>query len=367
MKIAYVNLHWPRTLESGVGKKISTQLACWETEGNEVKLFMHMHENRSGQALLNGEYFEYRYSRSIKDFLSVELSRSRALSRLIDSVRQYKPDIIYFRNSMYAYPLQRIFGIAPVAIEIASNDVFEHRELGFPYYLYNRLTRGISLSRSSGMVFLSRELSRSPHYAKFGKPFAVIGDGVPLDDIPVLPAPNNRIPILAFIGSPGKIWHGVDKLVDLARHCPDIRVHVIGYKKSETDDPAPENLRFLGYLNEDEYYEKLGEADAAISSLALHRIHIQEMSPLKTRECVAMGIPTILPYTDTDLQSTGIAEILEIGNNERNVITSAELIRDFAHRMRGKRISRGQIKNLIGSSTKEIQRLSFFKEILGQH
>ncbi|MBM3138220.1 MAG: glycosyltransferase family 4 protein [Chloroflexi bacterium] len=366
MKIACVNLHWPRTLESGVGKKIDNQLSLWRENGNEVKLFMHMHNEKSDQTLLDGDYFEYENNDSIKELLSTEISRSRAMKKLIDSVRIYQPDIIYFRNSMFVYPLHDIFSIAPVILEIISIDVFEHRLLGFPYSLYNRITRGICLSRASGMVFVSREVSRSPYFTKFNKPQCVIGDGVPLDRIPEIKAPNNQIPIISFVGSPGKIWHGVDKLLDLAKLCPDIRVHVIGYDRSEVVATIPDNLIFLGYLKGDAYSAALARSDVAISSLALHRYQLQEMSTLKTREYAAMGIPVIIPYTDTDLHATGLNEILEIENNERNVLNSANQIRDFAYSMRGKRIKRNEINNLIDSSVKEKQRLSFFEKILAQ-
>jgi uncharacterized membrane protein YgaE (UPF0421/DUF939 family) len=78
-----------------------------------------------------------------------------------------------------------------------------------------------------------------------------------------------------------------------------------------------------------------------------------------------MGIPTILPYTDTDLQHAQTNKILEIENNENNIINSANQIRDFAYRMRGKRIKRNEIRNLVDASVKEKQRLSFFEKILG--
>ncbi len=40
MRIAYVSLHWPRTLVSGVGKKIARQISAWTAAGHEVQFFM---------------------------------------------------------------------------------------------------------------------------------------------------------------------------------------------------------------------------------------------------------------------------------------------------------------------------------------
>lgn len=366
MKIAYISLHWPRGRESGVGKKINSQVNLWRELGHDARLFMHMHQPEPGQNLITGETFVFEYHKSIRNLISDEISRSRALSRMIESVKSFQPDLIYFRNSMYAFPLQDLFKIAPVVVEVASNDVSEHRELGFPYSPYNRLTRGISLSRSSGMIFLSAELSISPFYVKYKKPFNVIGDGIILDKISVLPAPSNPIPHVVFIGSPGKIWHGVDKLADLAQLCPDVQFMVIGYDRSVLTGQIPVNLSFLGYLSGDQYLEALSRADAALSSLALHRINIQEMSPLKTRECVALGIPTILPYTDTDLQFAISDKILEIENTEHNGVACAAQIHDFAYRMLGQRIERREIQSLIDAHQKELQRIAFFEQVISR-
>ena len=49
MRIAYVSLHWPRTRNNGVGKKIQSQIGTWNAMGHETRLFMHTtpHEPQS--------------------------------------------------------------------------------------------------------------------------------------------------------------------------------------------------------------------------------------------------------------------------------------------------------------------------------
>ena len=41
MRIASISLHWPRTLNSGVGKKLDRQIKLWQAGGHEARLFMH--------------------------------------------------------------------------------------------------------------------------------------------------------------------------------------------------------------------------------------------------------------------------------------------------------------------------------------
>ena len=91
---------------------------------------------------------------------------------------------------------------------------------------------------------------------------------------------------------------------------------------------------------------------------------MQEQSPLKSREYLAYGLPMVVPYTDTDLDDLDCDFLLKIPNREDNVQTHASTIRDFACRMRGRRADRSLIAARVDSGRKEIQRLSFFAEIL---
>jgi hypothetical protein len=199
----------------------------------------------------------------------------------------------------------------------------------------------------------------------FEKPTRVIGDGIDLDNLPPLPAPRNAQPRLAFIGSPGAPWQGVDKLIELAQSFPDISIHIIGYDRIDGHDSLPKNLCLYGYLKTAEYQKILGTTDCAVGSLALHRISLNESSPLKTRECLAYGLPMILPYDDTDLKDLEADFLLKIPNKEDNIHTHGQAIRDFAYRMRGRRVDRNLIA-VIDQVVKERERMQFFEEISSQ-
>jgi hypothetical protein len=129
-------------------------------------------------------------------------------------------------------------------------------------------------------------------------------------------------------------------------------------------ETLPGNVSLHGYLSRQEYQQVLAGADAALSSLALHRVQLEEASPLKSRECLAFGLPLVVAYQDTDLYDIACDFLLKIPNKEDNIQTHAQAIRDFAYRMRGRRADREFLKKYIDLNQKETMRLAFFEEIL---
>ena len=360
MRIAYVSLHWPRTRNSGVGKKIRSHIESWRKMGHEARLFMHTHDYEPRAELLDADCFFYETSGKVK----TEINRIGAAKRLIAAVSKFQPDIIFLRYGMYVFPAHRLMDIAPVVEEINTNDVTQHEQLGAIFSLYNRLTRGIFLRRVSGLMAVSHELATSADFASYRKPTQVIANGIDLDAVQPLPAPSNETPHLAFMATPGYSWHGVDKLVTLARIYPDLTVHIVGYDRLDDSEPLPTNVHLHGYLNSDAYVKLLGKSDVAVSTLALYRKNMEEASPLKTRECLAYGLPMVIAYTDTDLDQAPVDFLLKIPNKEDNIQTHAQAIREFAYRMRGRRADRELLKECIDTAQKEAMRLAFFEEIL---
>jgi glycosyltransferase involved in cell wall biosynthesis len=359
MRIASISLHWPRTLNSGVGKKLDRQIKTWQAGGHEARLFMHTSRYASPLDLVPAEVIPYNTAGTAR----TELNRIAAAMQLVQAVKAYHPDIIYLRLAMYVYPVHRLGGIAPLVGETNTNDLTQHEGLGKIFALYNRLTRGLLLRRLDGLVAVSRELAGTSAFAVYSKPTRVIANGIDLENFVPLPAPSNSIPRLAFIGNPGYPWHGVDKLVTLARLVPDVELDVIGYDRLPGFESLPENLHLHGYLSAEEYKKILGGADAAVSSLGLHRIGLEEASPLKSRECLALGLPLVLAYIDTDLHNLDVDFLLRIPNKEDNIQTHAQAIREFAYCMRGRRVDRASIRS-IDQAVKERERVRFFEEII---
>ena len=360
MRIAYITLHWPRPLSSSIGKKIDNQISIWRKLGHTVQFFSHLHSTHVNEKLVEGQCFYYQNN---KNLFSSEWGRITAARKLLESVRIFQPDVVYLRWSMYVHPIKRIFKIAPTVIEINTNDYEEHKLLGFAKYQYNRFTRSILLGNASGHVFTSMELAEDPVFTKFKKPFTVITNGIFLDNTPFYPAPDNKLPHLIFIGTPGMAWHGVEKLAQFAQRFPDIKVNIIGFESINGYSRLPSNLFLHGYKVRKDYEELLSSADAAIGTLSLYLKGMQEASPFKIRDCAARGIPCILPYKDTDLFDLDCREILNIPNTPDNIITHGMEIHDFIERVRGKRLNRSLIESRIDIAKKERQRVEFLNSI----
>ncbi|HEX2696291.1 MAG TPA: hypothetical protein VHM28_01195 [Anaerolineales bacterium] len=345
-----------------MGKKIQRQINTWVAEEHDVRLFMHTTDYEPAVDLLPGEIFFYKGSGR----LNQELNRISAARRLLVALEKFRPDIIYLRYGIYVYPLHQLFNIAPVVEDVTTNDLLQHQDLGRFFDFYNRLTRGLLLRHVEGLVSISHELAISPAFSVFHKPTAVIANGIDLDAYQPLPAPANSVPRLVFIGTPtaGFEAHGIDKLVRLAGHCADLQIDVIGYDGFRGQSILPTNITFHGYLREEHYRQLLAAADVALSSLGFHRIGLQEASPLKSREYLAYGLPMVVPYRDTDLDDLDLDVFLKIPNREDNVDSHAQSIRDFAYRMRGRRVDRAIIAPRIDVRLKEQQRLQFFEQVL---
>jgi glycosyltransferase involved in cell wall biosynthesis len=364
MRIAYISLHWPRTKSSGIGRKIEEQLSYWRQAGHTVQFFSHQSQVSDPDDLIPGERFEFKTPGGLSGKLLTEINRCRAVLPLIKAVRDFSPDIIYLRWSMYVYPSYQLFSIAPVVVEINTNDVLQHEMLGKVLSTYNKLTRPIYLKHATGFVFVSNELLECKNFTGYPHPGIVIPNGIDLSKIQPVEAPRNARPRLGFIGTPNMTWHGVDKLIRLAILCPELDIDVIGMDNLDDGVVKPTNLFFHGYLDKDRSREVLSRDDVGLGTLALHRKAMNEASSLKTREYLAYGIPTILPYQDSDLDDLTIDTIQKIPNSEDNIEQNWKEIRDFAIKMQGKRVNRDLIARLIGSDHKEIARLKFFQECI---
>jgi glycosyltransferase involved in cell wall biosynthesis len=353
MRIAYV-AHWDVSAETGVIKKITAQVQQWTAEGHEVKCFVVS----PGDDVWHG----------IADLpLHVLLQQTfwkRAFGgrSLLRAVAEWNPDVLYLRYTTYYPVLETLVRRLPTVAEINSDDLSEFRLiLPRTRYLLHRLTRSRLLSRVRGMVYVTGEISRRPYFTSFGKPSLVLGNGTRLSDYTELTAPANRSPRLAFMGTKGNPWHGVDEIIVLARACPEWTFDLIGYEPGDLADSPPPNVRMHGSLGRCAYEPILAAADVAIGSLALYRNSMNEGSVLKVREYLACGLPVIIAGEDTDFPD-GHPLMLSIPNTPNGVTIALRDIRDFVERVRWHRVQRATIGHL-DVKCKERRRLGFIAQV----
>lgn len=364
MRIAYVAIHLEKKfILGGVGRKILTQIQLWQGKGHQVHFFLHSPDNNLADHFTNFQ-FNPKIKLPILKTFSREWSRSRKLQELISTVTKFQPDVIYFRYGLYAYPLHRLFKIAPSLVEVNTHDVLEYRHRSLFYYWVNYLTRELIFRNCAGIVPISSEIADLHSISKFGKPIQVIPNGFNLDEIQPLPAPCNDPPHVSFVGNMKAVWNGVDKLILFAQRNPDILVDIIGMTRGEIDSVSvPENVICHGLLSLDDVRKILALSDASISALALHRKPSFENSLLKVRESLAFGIPTILAHHDSDVSGKGFDFVLQIPNTENNVLDHHQEMRAFIFKMVGKRADLKKLEPLINQKYKEDRRLEFLRRV----
>lgn len=358
MRIAYVTIHIaPEIMQGGVGKKIRTHIKLWREQGHEVTLF----SLTPAEIPFPGErQFVFDANTSL---LKREINRVSALKRMLESIREYQPDIIYLRFGLYSYPLHEIHNIAPVVVDTNSNDVDEYRKRGQFFYWLNRITRKFIFGPASGVVSPSFELV-DILVPKQDKPVCVVANGVDLIDVEILPTPKNAHPVITLVGTPGMSWHGVDKLIEFAKLYPEITVNIVGYAQKDVDGAVPSNVRLHGFLKHQQVRDVLAVSDVACGTLAFHRNSMHEASALKVREALTFGIPVLIAFRDTDLDGVEVDTVLRIPNTEDNLITHAEQVRNFAYAMMGKRVDLSLVGPYIDQRKKEQKRLAFFEQVL---
>jgi len=163
---------------------------------------------------------------------------------------------------------------------------------------------------------------------------------------------------MIFVGTPGYAWHGIDKIVEMARRLPTWCFRIVGYSQNQISVSVPVNMQLYGLLSPQEYVGLLDKSSVAIGTLALHRKEMHESCSLKVREYLAHGIPVLLGNTDSDFPQPKWF-LKELPNYEANVVDHMDEILQFAESVDGQRVQRNEIAH-IDHHIKEPERLAFF-------
>jgi glycosyltransferase involved in cell wall biosynthesis len=357
VKIAYLGQMANVATENSISKKIRSQTTKWQQLGHTVKYFTLAPTINVWPGLAGAEPFL--------------LLKRNPWEWAVNSVRLCKhiylwaPDIIYLRYANHAPGLPSLFRSIPTVAEINSDDTTEYALTLSPYKnLYHNLTRNRVLRSVGALLPVTNELaSRLAHFAK---PTLTIGNSIDLAGFPHQssgPASDTR---LVFIGSHGAPWHGLDRLAELARLLHSIKIDVVGYTpeewRSENLSNGGGRLRLHGPMRRAGYESLLSQATAAIGTLGLYRKHMDEACPLKAREYLALGLPVIGAYQDTDIPPDA-DYFLRLPNNSESLAPWRDRISTFIEYWRTRRVPRSAIAHL-DVSVKEAQRLAFMEKIL---
>jgi glycosyltransferase involved in cell wall biosynthesis len=353
VRIAYV-CFWNAYLLDGVAKKILTQTSHWRRAGHSVEIFCLTPASRTGASpVLPGHVFPF----------TNLAGRYRATARLAAAARAFEADVLYVRDDLFLPPLWRLAERPGTVLELnTAPEEYDFR--GALARRYHDLNRRQLFRRAGGFVSISRGFVESTWLAPYPQPKLVLGNSIDLAAFPETAAPANERPRGLFLGTSGLAWHGVDKVRLLAELLPDFDFDVVGPGEADLGGPAPPNLVVHGYLDREQYEPLARKADFGISSLALHRQGLREMSPLKLREYLAYGLPVVLAHEDPDLADGEHWFVLELPNAESNVTDGVQAVHDFVLATKGRRVDRATVEALVGAPAKEALRLDFMRRVV---
>lgn len=359
MRIGYLGQMADVATENGISKKIRSQVKAWMDAGHTVRYF----------ALTPVTAVWSGFAPAATELIArggglTRIARSFELAR---RVRAWRPDVIYFRYAYHSPGLPALFRDIPAIAEINSDDRREYQlTLARSKVLYHRLFRRRILAPIAGFVTVTRELAE--RIPTPGRPTIVIANGIDLARFTPLPPPALSAPIrLVFIGSAGAPWHGLDRLGELARLCPNATIDVVGCTPRDwasvggTSSP-PLAMRFHGHLARSDYEPLLAAATAAIGTMGLYRKQMNEACPLKVREYLAMGLPVIAGYRDTDI-GPGADYYLRLPNSAETLEPHRLQLAAFLEHWRARRVPRPAIYHL-DTAAKENTRLDFIASVL---
>jgi len=294
------------------------------------------------------------------------LRRIYLLTATLNIISKHKKSLhyLYFR-----YPRSDPFYILFLAI---NKILYPHLTIfcEFPTFPYDQEKVSDNLFKSFLIVFLDR-LTRV--YLKFfifkaiainyygnifGIPSISIQNGIIVEDFPLRKPQYDQSAIHLLGVANVQNYHGYDRVIaGISKYYEQsidkttVYFHIVGLNlSSNTLTTLSKQLGIDEYVLT--YPPMLGEnldqlfnlSDLAISTLAAHRIGLNELSPLKSREYCARGIPFILGYKDLDFPSDfcyckrieesdiqiSIPNLIKFAQQMRKDIKHPFIMRDYA-------------------------------------
>lgn len=296
-------------------------------------------------------------------------SRSAAVNLMVDvgglgqlrrDLRDYAPTVIYARWLAPVPGQARLMAeIAPLVWEVHADDQTNHVRGSILRRLYLRLFREPQLRAATGATFVISELEQSTSFGSIKGERGVFTNGSWLTP---REAPKNlRAKVGLSVGSANS-WAGLDRFSSLAAELREEADWIVACPAMATADvsravSAP--VRVVGTKDSNEYVAELSSWDVAIGTMALERAGFRTASPLKVRDYVGLGIPTILPYWDEGVGNVADPLLLRVvGERDQPAVLDPLQVRDFLQLSRGNNLA-GSTSASVSAQEIERRRLEF--------
>lgn len=359
MKIAYI-LEVNPYENSGILKKVNDQINYWENAGCEVHLLCPWPTPALiSQKRINGLFISSRLLNKLPDGgVKNFLNKVLCAGKLRNKLRQINPDILYIRQNTWYPGLISILKENKTVLELNTVDIIEAKyfsSLKRAIYLFGRER---ILNNSKGLIAVSPDILK--HYKKYGElEKMVVSNGINLSRISKAKRDKENQTInLIFVGIKDTAWHGLDKVIELAKIFPQYCFNIVGPNESDFKN-YPKNVRFYGWVEKNQLEKLYEENHFGIGSFANYLVGKEVDSTLKVREYLAYGLPVILGHWDVDFMDSEF--VLKV-TDENHEILNSELIQQYLQNYKNYVVNNGDLK-IIDSKTKEQERLNFFRKI----
>jgi len=332
--ITYV-LDWKDGPESGVAKKVISQIDAWGNCGIQVKLIVLTTESNSGawnDVNQVAEVFSY----------SNYFVRARLRTNIFAGINKNK-DLLYCRFGFFLPSQLWYLRKIKFFTEVNTLDSEETKHRSILLKIYRRITDSFVLKKSIVNFCVTNEIVQQLESRISKSNFILIPNSINLEKFRTLPPAGKNKLRIAFVGSNNQVWHGVDRIFNLARYLPEIQFIVIGNNSYASD---LRNIEFKNALYGTDLLKELKLCTVAISSLSLDANKMKQACPLKSREYLALGLPVIAGYQDVSFPN-GANFILQLYFSPNpNWNKLAESVENFAKFWQNRRVSHSDLKSI---------------------
>lgn len=348
MKKGYY-IHFQGRASIGISKKIDMQIEEFKKHCNIDELEVETYERTLCQRLLG-----------LFPTASIARNYQKALEKLKDSdflyVRRTVADKAYVR---FWKEVKRKYPNCKIIIEIFTypydKDDFAKWN-AWPFYIKERIYRK-QLRR-----YVDRFVTYSPDKEIFGVPTICTTNGVNVENIEIVKGEYNENKITLIGVAYMQRHHGYERIIKglkeyytSKKNRYTIELLLIGdgpekekYMQLVDQYQLQDFVKFYPAMSGKQLDEMYDKSDIALASFGMYKIGIQKMGALKTRECLAKGMPLItgceidvldenykyVKNFTNDKQIVDITEIVafyeKIRKENRDKAAVADVIRRFA-------------------------------------
>jgi glycosyltransferase involved in cell wall biosynthesis len=306
----YTKMNFGNVANRGIANKVHAQVKAFENLRIETDLFYVDNNN----VCLEGKHPAFRYSAKSK-FKFLWFLYVAYLDKI--NIKQYS--YIYIRhfmtNPLFLFMLWRIKKRNPavkIFLEIPTFPYkFANNNLGFISKISQIVDSFCTLFFT---YFIEKIITFSTDDMIFGISTIKIDNGIDVEKNPMIVPHRSEPNTIHLFGLANvQIWHGFDRILEGMKvyitqkefNQTSIVFHVVGQSGliNELKDKVQQlglqsNVIFHGFLTGKELEQMFAICHVGVSALAMHRVHLNNASPLKSREFVSRGLPFITAHED---------------------------------------------------------------------